>query len=153
MKKENGITLASLVLYVIIFSFTLGLLATLSSFVYGNMDYINSDSVSSEEFNKFNINFLKDVKENNDAKVSTLNDSVTVTFEANEKIVYTYKSSDKAIYRNKVKIASNILKFTASIKTDVAHKNKKVITINIDTGRNVENPNFSKEINYVLKYW
>ncbi len=153
MKKENGITLASLVLYVIIFSFTLGLLAALSSFVYGNMDYINSDSVSSEEFNKFNINFLKDVKENNDAKVSTLNDSVTITFESNEKIVYTYKISDKAIYRNKVKIASNILSFGASIKTDTDHKSKKVINIKIKTGRNAEDPNFSKEINYVLKYW
>lgn len=153
MKKENGITLASLVLYVIIFSFTLGLLATLSSFIYGNINSINSDSISSEEFNKFNINFLKDVKEYTDAEVYTGNDLVTISFGTSNKTVYTYKSSDKAIYKNKVKIATNILNFQATKQTDTAHKNKKVINVTIETGRNAEKPNFTKTIGYVLKYW
>ena len=153
MKKENGITLASLVLYVIIFSFTLGLLAALSNFVYDNMDIISSDSISSEEFNKFNINFLKDVKENSDAVVSNLNGSVVVTFGSDNKTVYTYKASDKAIYKDKVKIATNILKFDVSKKNDTAHNNKNVITVTIETGKNAEKPSFKKTINYVLKYW
>ncbi len=153
MKREEGITLASLVLYVIIFSFTLGLLAALSNFVYDNMDIISSDSISSEEFNKFNINFLKDVKENSDAVVSNLNGSVVVTFGSDNKTVYTYKASDKAIYKDKVKIATNILKFDVSKKNDTAHNNKNVITVTIETGKNAEKPSFKKTINYVLKYW
>ena len=153
MKKESGITLASLVIYVIIFSFTLGLLAALSGFIFGNIDNINSDSISSEEFNKFHINFLKDIKEYNDANIYTGNDIVTITFGSNNETIYTYKSSDKAIYKNKVKIATNILKFEASKKEDTEHNNKKVITVTIATGKNAEKPNFTKTINYVLKYW
>ena len=154
MKKENGITLTSLVLYVIIFSFTLGLLASLSNFIYKNIDNINSNSISSEEFNKFNVNFLKDVKENADATVSTGNDAVTITFgTSTNKTVYTYKMSDKAIYKNKVKIATNIINFTATKTTDSAHNNKKVITVEVSTGKNADKPNFTKKIGYVLKYW
>ena len=148
MKKEKGITLIALILYVIIFSITIGLLASISSFVYNNMGNINSNSISSEEFNKFNINFVKDVKESKNAVVNSGTNELTIVFESGNQ--YTYKKQEKSIYKNKQKIANNILSMSAELTTE---NNKKIIQVNISTGRNEKNPNFNKTIKYVLKYW
>ena len=43
MKSERGITLTILVIYIIIFSVVIGLLASLSSYIYGNIKYINDN--------------------------------------------------------------------------------------------------------------
>ena len=42
MKKEKGITLTALILYIVIFSFTITILASLSSYIYSNMNEINN---------------------------------------------------------------------------------------------------------------
>ena len=149
MKNERGITLTALIIYVITFSATLVLLASLSSYIYGNMNTINADKISSEEFNKFNVFFVKDVKESKKGVVNlqTVGDIVITLENGNN---YTYKNSEKAIYRNKEKIARNIITFNAESKTE---NNKSIIEITVSTGKNVENPTFSKTIKYVLKYW
>ncbi len=148
MKKEKGVTLVALMLYIIIFSVTIGLLASLSSYVYNNMSNINSNSISSEEFNKFNINFVKDVKESKDAIVNSDSNGVTIVLESGN--TYTYRIQEKSIYKNKEKIATNILSFSAMATTE---NNKKIIKVSISTGKNVDNPNYSKTISYVLRYW
>lgn len=146
MKNEKGITLFSLIIYVLLFSIILGCLVTLSSYIYGNLDKVNSESYSSEEFNKFNVNFIKDVKNNNDANVSSDSNNTLIVFQ--DGVNYNYISSEKAIYRNKVKIADKIIGFTAENKTI---NNKSVIQISITTGKNERG--FAKTINYVYKYW
>ena len=99
MKKEKGVTLIALILYVIIFSITITLLASLSSYVYNNMSNINANSVSSEEFNKFNINFVKDVKESHNAVVNSNANEVIIDFESGNQ--YTYRKQEQSIYKNK----------------------------------------------------
>ncbi len=149
MKNERGITLTALIIYVITFSATLVLLASLSSYIYGNMNTINADKISSEEFNKFNVFFVKDVKESKKGVVNLQSSGdIVITLENGNN--YTYKNSEKAIYRNKEKIARNIITFNAESKTE---NNKSIIEITVSTGKNVENPTFSKTIKYVLKYW
>lgn len=148
MKKEKGVTLIALILYVIIFSITITLLASLSSYVYNNMSNINANSVSSEEFNKFNINFVKDVKESHNAVVNSNANEVIIDFESGNQ--YTYRKQEQSIYKNKEKIATNILSFSAELTTE---NNKKIIKVDIATGKNANNPNYNKTIKYVLKYW
>ena len=150
MNKEKGITLTSLVLYMLVFITILGLLAALSGYIYSNVDNVSSGKVTSEEFNKFNLYFIKDVKQYSNATVTSDTD-VTISFGSDVK--YTYKNSDRAIYRNKVKIASNIANFTATLETDSTHNSKKVINVNIQTGKKSKGYDFSKNIKYVLKYW
>ena len=48
------------------------------------------------------------------------------------------------------KIARNIITFNAQSKTE---NSKSIIEITVSTGKNAENPTFSKTIKYVLKYW
>lgn len=148
MKSEKGITLTSLVIYIIVFSSVLALLSSLSNFVYGNMRKISSDSISSEEFNKFNTYFVKDVKNSKMATVQNDSSQTVITLENGSK--YTYVNSEKAIYRDTVKIARNIIKFSASMKQQ---NNKNLIDVQISTGTNAKEPNFKKNIKYVLRYW
>lgn len=149
MKSDKGITLTALVIYVIIFSATITLVSSLSSFIYSNLKELNTDTISSEEFNKFNTYFVQDVKSSRNVKVETSeNGNVIITLDNGGK--YTYSTEENAIYRGKVKIARNIIKFNANF---LQENNKKLVNVNIGTGKNVEEPNFEKTIKYVLKYW
>ena len=81
--------------------------------MYGNFQKIGSNSVSSEEFNKFNQKFVKDVKESKKVEVQfdSSTNNYTIVFENGAN--YTYIFSEKAIYRNEEKISKNILVFEA----------------------------------------
>lgn len=153
MKSEKGITLAALVIYIIFISALLVLLGNLSTYMYGNFQKIGANSISSEEFNKFNQKFVKDVKESRKAEVQhdSLTNNYTIIFENGAN--YSYISSEKAIYRNEQKIAKNILVFEAEIKNNETTNNKNVVKVKIGTGKNSSEPNFGKTISYVLKYW
>lgn len=150
MKKEKGITLVALSVYLIIVSAILAGLSNLSSHVYKNIGKLASENLSSEEFNKFNINFVKSVKENKTADITSLNNDIIIKF--GDGTTYNYISSEKTIYKNKIKIAKNINYFTA---IEQNNNNKNVIQIEIGTGKDSGSVNndFGKTINYVLKYW
>ncbi len=148
MRSEKGITLTTLVIYIVVFSAVLALVGSLSSFVYGNLRNLNQDSISSEEFNKFNTYFVKDIKESKLATVQKLDSKVEIILENGSK--YTYVKSENAIYKEAVKVARNIIRFNAALKEE---NNKNVIEIDIATGTNAKEPNFEKDIKYVLKYW
>ena len=152
MKSEKGITLTALIIYVLVFTATLGLLANLSNFVYSNLSKINTNSVSSEEFNKFNSYFVQDIKESKQRTATTIeqNGEKTVEIVLSNGSKYTYKQSENAIYRGNVKIARTIAEFEAD---NFEENGKKIIRIKISTGTNKEEPNFGKTIKYVLRYW
>jgi len=148
MRSEKGITLTTLVIYIVVFSAVLALVGSLSSFVYGNLRKLNQDSISSEEFNKFNTYFVKDIKESKLATVQNTDNKVEIILENGSK--YTYVKKENAIYKEAVKVARNIIRFNAVLKEE---NNKNVIEIDIATGTNAKEPNFEKDIKYVLKYW
>ena len=152
MKSEKGITLTALIIYVLVFTATLGLLANLSNFVYSNLSKINTNSVSSEEFNKFNPYSVQDIKESKQGTATTIeqNGEKTVEIVLSNGSKYTYKQSENAIYRGNVKIARTIAEFEAD---NFEENGKKIIRIKISTGTNKEEPNFGKTIKYVLRYW
>ncbi len=148
LKKEEGITLTGLVLYVLIFTAILALLVTLTNYIFGNLNNVNNESISSEEFNKFNSNFVKDVKESSNVVITSSSGDYTIVLSNGAN--YNYVSSEKAIYKNYNKIADNICSFTA----EKAVKNNKIVAkVTIATGKNASSAVFGKTINYVLKYW
>ena len=151
MKKESGITLVTLIVYLMIVSAILAALTNLSSHVYKNIGKLGSENLSAEEFNKFNVNFIKSVKSNKKATVTNNNQNVTIVFD--DGTTYNYINGENSIYKNKIKIAKNINYFTADVQNI---NNKNVIQVQIGTGKKdtaVENNDFGKTINYVLKYW
>lgn len=147
MKSEKGITLISLIIYMIAITIVIGILATVSSSFHNNIDYIKENSKYVSEYNKFNMYFVEDVKNNRSTYNVTENE---IIFE--DGTVYTYKSgTDKSIYRNKIKICENIAycKFskTEPITNGVL---KHVINVHmIIEGSKI----FETTNEYVLRYW
>ena len=61
MKEEKGITLVILGIYIIIFSIVIGLLASLSSYIYSNLDNVSDSNIDLSEFNKFTMFFVSKI--------------------------------------------------------------------------------------------
>lgn len=157
VKTEKGITLVMLVIYVAMTTAVIGMLATFSSYMYPKLSYINSSSISYEEFNKFNVNFIADIKECPTADVSTSGngDVLIRLYNYTNQYVYYYKSEENAIYRNNVRIAKNICRFTA-LEDEYMYasgKTKTYIDVSIATGKDESQIEYEKNINYVLRYW
>ena len=152
MKREQGITLIILSIYVIIFSIIIALLANLSSYIYNNLEFISDKNLDISEFNKFNMYFIEDVKSNNQVLIENLVDNnnkeyIQIAFANGD--IYTYTIGDDCIYKNKQKITSKVLDFNAQgFKKD----NKTYIEVTLKVGTEDE-ANYKKTINYVLKYW
>lgn len=145
MKSEKGITLSSLVIYMIIATAVISSVALLSSNFYSNMYKITEQSNYTPEFNKFSMFFSEDVKNNKSAEVS----STKVTFE--DGTIYEYKAGEKAIYRNKTKISEKLdtINFSTS-NVKVNNTTKQIINVKME----IEGVKFAPNgIEYVLKYW
>ena len=147
MKQEKGITLLSLTLYMVVLVMVIAMLAIVSDMFFTNTNYINESGKYISEYNKFNMYFIEDVKNNKDVTGVTENE---IVFE--DGTTYTYKEGpDYGIYRNKVKICSNIAlcKFNKTQKAeDSVTKNIIGVTIAIKSSKS-----FIIENDYVLKYW
>lgn len=145
MNSNKGITMVSLVIYIVVASIIIGTIAMVSSFFFSNTELIKNQEIYAVEYNKFNMFFIKDVKNNKNVKV----EGNQVVFE--DGTIYIYNEQEQAIYRNDTKIAEEII--SASFSTDiyvVENTTKNLVRANLSIGKNY---NFDKEIEYVLKYW
>ncbi len=147
MKSEHGVTLTSLIIYIGVVTILISSLALLSSLFFSKMTLIKGQEKYAEEFNKFNMFFIKDVKNNRSAEVT----ETKVIFEDGTN--YEYRASEKAIYRDGRKIAGQIetIKFTSPEGGyKVQNTTKQTITVDISIGTN---KTFNDSIEFTLKYW
>lgn len=145
MRSEKGITLTSLIIYILLIIVVVATLSIISQHFYSNTDYITEGGKYISQYNKFNMYFIKDIKNNSDIYSITNNELV---FE--DGTIYTY--SDGNIYRNKSKICTNIYACVFSQKEEIDNNNfsKQIITVNFAVkGSKI----FQAENEYVLKYW
>ncbi len=145
MKSQKGVTLTSLVIYIVVITIIIGAMALLTSFFYSNIDGVKGQSEYVVEYNKFNMFFIHDVKSNNTAEVS----NSRIEFENG--IVYEYKNDSK-IYRNGKEIADKIQNATFTSGTyTVDEITKNLIIVKLKIGS--KDKFYEKQIEYVLKYW
>ncbi len=149
MKKQKGVTLLALTIYVIAITVVMSILAFVSENFFFNSSYITDTGRYISEFNKFNMFFIEDVKDSKD--FLSFNETELVF---DNGVTYTYVDSpDNGIYRNKVKICSHILycKFKKRTELDMASGIlKTIVTVDIVLeGGN----NYKTSVDYVLKYW
>ncbi len=145
MKSENGITLTSLVIYIVVATIVIGTMAIVSSFFFSNMNLIKDQDQYAVEFNKFNMFFVNDVKNNKTAQIQ----ANQIIFE--DGTTYQYSAENKSIYRNNVEVAKQVesLNFTTE-NYQVENTTKILINVEMSIG---ERENFNKTVQYVLKYW
>lgn len=146
MKSNKGITMASLVIYVIAMSIVVATIATLTSYFYNNMDELDADTNSSIAYTEFNTYFSKEIsiKENYPLLVEGTSDYIIFSKTGNQ---YTLKN--RTIYQNQVKICSNIEDCTFEIgKTDETSEIVDLIKVYIKTTGNLEYTNTYKIQNF-----
>lgn len=147
MKSEKGITLTVLVIYIMVATIVIATMAIVSSFFFSNINLVRDQDKYAVEFNKFNMFFINDVKNNKTAQVETHK----ITFE--DGTIYEYNAEDKSVYRNNTKVAELVqeLTFTADMyQVENTNTVKNLIRVFMSIGKR---ENFQKEIEYVLNYW
>ena len=111
MKNNRGITLTSLIIYVIGMVIVVSLIATLTTFFYKN---VNVDNISKDttQYTKFSNLFLKEInkKDNDVIECKTIEEdgqkvSYIIFSDGNQ---YTYKSENKSVYKNNIKICKDV---------------------------------------------
>ena len=108
MKSQKGITLTSLVIYILVTLIVLGILATITANFQSNVKEINREGTGTSEIDKFNIYFLKEVKREGNRINTITNNQISFTTGN----TYAFESNENAIYlRNgnrNIKISENI---------------------------------------------
>lgn len=111
MKNNRGITLTSLIIYVIGMVIVVSLIATLTTFFYKN---VNVDNISKDttQYTKFSNLFLDEInkKDNDIVECKTTEEdgqkiSYIIFSDGNQ---YTYKAENKSVYKNKIKICKDV---------------------------------------------
>ena len=150
MKQEKGITLTSLIIYMILLTFAISMLAVISDMFFSNTKYITESGKYISEFNKFNMYFIEDVKNNNNTYEVT---NHQIIFE--DGTIYTYyEAPDKlniSLLDIDLKICNNIAycKFTKTEqKQNNITKNLIQVQMAIKSSKLFEVKN-----EYVLRYW
>ena len=149
IKSEKGVTLMTLTVYIIVMLIIVGIVTTISTFFYGNLNIVRDSAKYACEFDKFNSSFLSDVKSNKHANVDSSNK--TIIFEDGS--TYKYNESDEGIYKGKSKVSSHVKFFSISKKTIVVNNvDKEILSVNIVIG-SPDKSLIHKQIDYTLKYW
>ena len=146
MKSNKGITITSLVIYVIAMAIVVGTIATLTSYFYNNMDELDSSTHSAVAYTEFNTYFTKEIniKENYPIFKEGTSDYIIFSKTGNQ---YAFKNG--AIYQNKVKICSNIQECTFEVnKTDDTIEKVDLVKVYLKTTEDLEYTNTYKIQNF-----
>lgn len=145
LKDKKGITLTSIVIYIIIFVIIIAIMANISKFFYSNVGEITDSPKYVSEFNKFSMFFIADVKRN--TEIVTISENSLKFADGTE---YEYK--DNSIYRNNEKISKYVKSFSFEKKTDVINSFSKTL-INVDSVFGTNTEQITRNVDFVLKYW
>ena len=119
MKSEKGITLVSLIIYVIAMLITVTIMTIVTSYFYQNVDVSAEKYTYFSEFTKFESYFSEETTKqgNRIVEINPENTQENPNAQKNSEQVYlilssgnqyTYIKQNKAIYQNNVKITSGV---------------------------------------------
>lgn len=107
MKSEKGVTLSSLIIYVIAMSIIIGTIAAITNYFYGNINGLTDRTEGSKQYTEFNSYFVNEVNKRGNIVLTDLLNSNGET-----KIVFSsgnqFKFVESAIYFNKIKICKDV---------------------------------------------
>ena len=165
LRSNKGLTLLDLIIYMVAVVIVLGIMTSIRSFFFENLDVVKNTAKYAQQFDNFNAYLVKDAKESNDVSITELpvgegeNQFIEYRCVFSNGTVYNYrKYLEKNIgdvYRDSIKVATNVKTFVPTKDVIYINNTEKVLLkINIVIGGNAEgNDVFSKKIQYTLKYW
>lgn len=145
LKNEKGVTLTSLVIYILVFSIIVGVMTTISAYFFSNVKGVVDTPRYISELNKFVMFFAADVKNYSEAIVT----DTAIRFVGGP--IYQYQNN--MIYRDGVIISKYVIncKFTLSEYT-ANSVTKNIVNVNTQIGRSNEDSS-TNSIDFTLKYW
>lgn len=111
MKNEKGVTLMSLIVYIILMTFIVSGVTAITTSFRNNVNEYDTTAKSAVAFTKFNMYLLKDIKAEN---VTLFGDVQKKEFQlrytdSNNQFTYVkYSVQNNILYRNNVKICDNV---------------------------------------------
>ena len=139
MKNQKGITLVSLVIYVIVMLIVIGVMSSIINNFYKNTDAIQGNVEEVVKFNKFNNYFLKEVKTKNN-QVDNVSDSYILFTSGN-----SFSISDNVIYYNNIEICDEVQSMEITLGENGDGVDKTIVNVSITFS------NFSKSISYKIE--
>ena len=143
MKSEKGITLTSLVIYVIGITIIFAVVANLTIYFNKNSRTIEYTTNNSAQITRLNQYLINDTKKEN-AQITEANENIIIIQANGETIKYTYDKNSKGIYRNKVKTANDVQ--SLEIKKDIIYDKTKLL-LNITIGMQEQ---IQKDLEYII---
>lgn len=143
MKSEKGITLTSLVIYVIGITIIFAVVANLTIYFNKNSRTIEYTTNNSAQITRLSQYLINDTKKEN-AQITEANENIIIIQANGETIKYTYDKNSKGIYRNKVKIANDVQ--SLEIKKDIIYDKTKLL-LNITIGMQEQ---IQRDLEYII---
>lgn len=143
MKRENGVTMIAVTVYVMVLAIIIGIIANISTFFYKNVSNVKQEGKQAAEFNNFDLYFKKEFekKGNKIEKIDTSKYKSYIIFESGNQYVY----KDNGVYMNSVKICDNVSDMEFEKYT---HFDKTIVKVHMVIGEYNE---FDKTIEYILE--
>ena len=108
MKSNKGITMISLITYIIGLTIVIGLIATLTTYFYKNIN-INDVNSDTTQYTRFSSIFSEEINNKGNYVIDCqqiTNEVSYIIFSSGNQ--YTFDEKSKAIYKNNIKICDNI---------------------------------------------
>lgn len=150
MKKEIGITLTSLAIYITVMLIALAIIATITSYFKNNLEGADEGSVALAQYDKFNMYFLNEVKKTDIEIEEIAADETYIVFNNGNKYIYDQTSKTITLIKNEEEAEEENLIIANSIDNCTFEKDlkdgKTTIKVNIQiAGEN-------RDTTYVLGY-
>lgn len=129
MKSERGVTLTSVMVYIIALSVVVITVGRIMTYFYKNVNNITEDTNTSGAYTSFNSYFTEEINiEGNDVEECVTDSSTGESYIIFSKTGSQYTYKNKNIYKEKIKIAKDIneCKFIYDETTKVIQVNMKI---------------------------
>ena len=127
MRKNNGITLIILIIYIILTLLILGLLSVLGMNFRNNLSNMNEKTVYDTEFDKLNLQLLKETKTEGNVINESESNSTKIVFSNGN--TYTYDEQEQTVFLNdNIKIAEYIEECTFKINSEEVDEGNSNVT-------------------------
>lgn len=140
MKSQKGITLVSLVVYIIGMVTIVGVMAVITTNFYKNVNDVDTNINPLSQYTKFNSYFSNEINQYNIAVLECKQENGQNYIVFDNGVQYTFVEKNKGIYQNKIKICQDVTECTFS--TGIQN-GKDIVTVNMKIGNKTYNNTYT----------
>lgn len=147
MRKNQGITVTSLVVYIISLLVLVGTMSTIAKYFYNNLDEVTIENKTSTEYIEFSNYITNDINSSNIENVFIAEDEKKVTIKFSDFSWHRYQIEENAIYYVEIKDNQQIKKIKLCENINEENSNftltNKILQIEVQ---------FNDENTYIASY-